>query len=161
MDGVFLLLNLCLLAFATSLSGDDRKKALFNDISEDSSLKDCSMTSMLHKSFHQCSIEGICSFVIKNLKTNEFKKINSEKDLPKNRKGFRLWQKYQSLLTDVPNAPGVLDIGTKKKMMMAPSMLRDRSMTKNITGKFIFDTVETRIKAPRFFLGSLNRFLIK
>ena len=26
---------------------------------------------------------------------------------------------------------------------------------------FFFDTVETRIKEPRFFSGSLNRFLIK
>ena len=139
MDGVFLLLDLCLLVIATLLNGDERTKAVFNEICEDSSLEDTSMTSMLHKSFHQCSIEGRCSFVIKNLKTKEFKKINSEKDLPKNRKGFRLWQKYQSLLTDAPDVPGVSKIGTTKKMMMAPSMLRDRSMTRNMTGRFTFN----------------------
>ena len=93
MHELFLSLLLCLFVFATLSNGDDRKAAFFKEISQGASLEDGTMTNMNHKSFYQCSIERKCSFVIKNLKENEIKKIYNEKDLPKDRKGFRVWQK--------------------------------------------------------------------
>ena len=135
MERVIILLHSYLLVFVTLLNGDDRKRAVFKEVSHATSLEDGTMTNMFHKSFHQCSIEGRCSFVIENLNKNEFKKVYSENDLPRDRKAFRVWQKHQSLLADVQEVQKFI---ASKKLMRASSIPARDQVTPNVTGKFAF-----------------------
>ena len=133
MQRVLILLHLYFLAFVTLLNGDDRKRAVFKEISHDTNLEDGTMTIIFQKSFHQCSIEEKCSFVIENLNKNEFKKVYRDRDLPRDRKGFRIWQKHQSLFADVQE---VQEFIPSKELMRASPISARGKVIPNITGKF-------------------------
>lgn len=51
------------------------------------------VTNLFHKSFHQCSLEDNCNFVVKNTKTNSFKKYSHAANLPKERKTYVIFKK--------------------------------------------------------------------
>ena len=50
-------------------------------------------SSLIHKSFHQCSMKETCNYVIKDIASGSFLLYNSEDDLPQNRTGLRIWKK--------------------------------------------------------------------
>ena len=50
-------------------------------------------TSIIHKSFHQCSMSETCNFVINNIVSGNFNLYNKEDDLPVNKTGLRIWKK--------------------------------------------------------------------
>ena len=49
--------------------------------------------SVLNKYFHRCSLNEQCNFVVKNLKTNFFKEVSDEKDLPTDKNVHAIWKK--------------------------------------------------------------------
>ena len=50
-------------------------------------------TSLLQRSFHLCSLEGECNYVIQDIRTGEFNIREKEEDLPAEKKYFRIWKK--------------------------------------------------------------------
>ena len=50
-------------------------------------------TSIIHRSFHECSMENDCKYVIKELASGKFTLYNRESDLPLSRTGLRIWKK--------------------------------------------------------------------
>ena len=43
--------------------------------------------------FHQCSMKDDCNFITQDKKTKKFRRIKDEKDLPRNRDLYNMWQK--------------------------------------------------------------------
>ena len=50
-------------------------------------------SSLIQKSFHQCSMNVTCNYVIKDIASGSFLLYNSEDELPQNRTGLRIWKK--------------------------------------------------------------------
>ena len=50
-------------------------------------------TSIIHRSFHKCSMEKDCKYVIKDLASGKLTLYNRESDLPLKRTGLRIWKK--------------------------------------------------------------------
>ena len=50
-------------------------------------------SSLIHKSFHQCSMNETCNYVVKNIASGSFLLFKNEDDLPQNRTGLRIWKK--------------------------------------------------------------------
>ena len=94
MCGIVPLLSYCLVTFGLSwTSNAEARKAVFEDISYDQGKGDGSMHGIFHKIFYQCGLEEGCKFVAKSMKSSEYTTIFDEKDLPKDRKNFKIWQK--------------------------------------------------------------------
>ena len=100
--------EILLLAFATysfyPLSSEESRKTFFTDISDDPS-KEGQIYSIFHKTFHQCTIAEDCNFVTKNIKTNKFKKISNESDLPVDREYYKVWKKQEIVNVDENRRP--------------------------------------------------------
>ena len=73
---------------------DDSSKATFENISGE---QHASMTSLLRKSFHRCSLDNGCNFVARNMKTNAYRKYSFEADLPKEKQEFVIFKKKASI----------------------------------------------------------------
>lgn len=50
---------------------------------------------IFNENFHQCSLKGECSFVLRDLNTKVFKEVYEEKDLPTHRRGYAIWKKMR------------------------------------------------------------------
>eukprot|EP00112_Aurelia_sp_Birch-Aquarium-sp1_P006493 Seg1716.15 transcript_id=Seg1716.15/GoldUCD/mRNA.D3Y31 product="Fibrinogen C domain-containing protein 1" protein_id=Seg1716.15/GoldUCD/D3Y31 len=84
-------------AFATILINISRAKqqgTFFEEI-ESETHKEGTVTNLFHKSFHQCGKEESCNFVIKNLETDKYSKVEKISELPTNRTKFRTWKKVE------------------------------------------------------------------
>ena len=57
-----------------------------------------SMTNLLHKRFHRCSLYDDCNFVVRNTKTNAYKEYSLEADLPNDRKKFVIFKKRTGMI---------------------------------------------------------------
>eukprot|EP00112_Aurelia_sp_Birch-Aquarium-sp1_P018058 Seg4254.1 transcript_id=Seg4254.1/GoldUCD/mRNA.D3Y31 product=Ficolin-1 protein_id=Seg4254.1/GoldUCD/D3Y31 len=51
------------------------------------------MTSLFGRHFHKCNINKQCQFVLRDLKTDEYREVTSENDLPQNKEGYKIWKK--------------------------------------------------------------------
>ena len=51
------------------------------------------MQTVFHKSFHQCSLDEDCNFIMKKINDGEYKKVKSETDFPASRNGYHIWRK--------------------------------------------------------------------
>ena len=56
--------------------------------------KSIQRTSFIHKSFHQCSLNETCNYVIKNVADGKFNLYNSKDELPVKMTGLRIWKKF-------------------------------------------------------------------
>ena len=100
--------EILLLAFTTysfyPLSGEESRKTFFTDISDDLN-KEGQISSIFHKTFHHCTIAEDCNFVTKNIKTNKFKEIFKESDLPVDRENYKVWKKQEIVNVDKNGRP--------------------------------------------------------
>ena len=67
---------------------------------EDSiSAREENMQTVFHKSFHRCTLDEDCNFIMKNINGKEYRKVKNDADLPANRNGYQIWIKI--MLKDV------------------------------------------------------------
>ena len=89
--------RLFLIYLITIHSFIDATRAFYEEITESDgktiNAESIQRSSLIHKSFHQCSMNETCSYVVKNIASGSFLLYNSEGDLPQNRKGLRIWKK--------------------------------------------------------------------
>ena len=50
-------------------------------------------STLIHESFHQCSMKETCNYVIKDIASGSFLLYDKEDDLPQNKTGLRIWKK--------------------------------------------------------------------
>ena len=79
----------CELAFISNLKKAS-SRASFELFSGE---QDGTITSLFHKSFHQCSLDDDCNFVARNKETNSYKKFYDQINLPKDMKKYVIFKK--------------------------------------------------------------------
>ena len=55
------------------------------------------LTSIFHKSFHQCSKSSPCNFVVKDTTTNKYETHNNESDITQDRRKLIIWKRKSIL----------------------------------------------------------------
>ena len=99
------ILFLALATYVLYLSrGEESRAAFFVDISDEPN-KEKQKSSMFRKIFHQCSVAEDCKFVTKNIKTNKFKKVLDEDELPADRENYKIWKKQKIVKADENRQP--------------------------------------------------------
>eukprot|EP00112_Aurelia_sp_Birch-Aquarium-sp1_P023791 Seg7233.1 transcript_id=Seg7233.1/GoldUCD/mRNA.D3Y31 product=Intelectin-1 protein_id=Seg7233.1/GoldUCD/D3Y31 len=88
-----LLIACCEVLFITSFNADS-SKATFELFSGE---QHGSVTSISHKSFHQCSLDKDCNFVARDVKSNSHKRYSLESQLPKSRKNLVIFKKRMNI----------------------------------------------------------------
>lgn len=68
-------------------------KAVYEEITSRLEVKDTTLRSMFHKSFHQCSLGEDCNFVVKKITSNTYSLVKRAEDLPKLDGTVRIWKK--------------------------------------------------------------------
>ena len=71
---------------------DSASKAVFEKVHNPSQ----TMASMFHKTFHQCSMDKSCCFVIKDVKSQNFYRLTDHHDIPAEKSHLIIWFKKQS-----------------------------------------------------------------
>ena len=84
------------------------------------------MQSVFHKSFHQCSLDEDCNFIMKKINDEEYKKAKKEKDLPASRSGYHIWRKM--LLKNIR----IEEAAFKKQSKQLKYLLRDQIKCENL-----------------------------
>ena len=64
----------------------------FSDISN-KGFADGGTQTFIDENFHQCGLNEICSFVVRNIKTEKNSLISSEKDLPSKQHDLVIWKR--------------------------------------------------------------------
>ncbi|XP_065052715.1 fucolectin-1-like isoform X2 [Rhopilema esculentum] len=94
--GVFMLLTVLLSMFCftpiKSNESQSTRKSVFEEVHNPTQIK----TSMFHKTFHQCSMDNTCRYVVKDIKNNIFYKFGDEQDIPTERSNLIIWSKKQA-----------------------------------------------------------------
>ena len=70
---------------------------------------------VFNEHFHQCSFKDACKFILKDLKTDAFKELQNEQDLPTDQKGYAIWKKMQTrkmmeISTGISRYPRILEV---------------------------------------------------
>ena len=75
------------------ISASSSTKAVYEEMTSTKDAKDTTLSSMFHKSFHQCSLGQECNFVVKKITSNVYSLVKRADDLPKLDGTVRLWKK--------------------------------------------------------------------
>ena len=87
-----LLVSLFCFATMMAIEIDSASKAVFEEVHNPSQ----TMASMFHKTFHQCSMDKSCCFVIKDVKSQNFYRLTDHHDIPAEKSHLIIWFKKQS-----------------------------------------------------------------
>ncbi|XP_065071329.1 fucolectin-like [Rhopilema esculentum] len=94
--GLFMLVTLLLNIFCfASIKSDENQgtsKSVFKEVHNPTQIT----TSMLHKIFHQCSLDNTCRYVVKDIKNHIFHRFRDEQDIPTERSNVVIWSKKQA-----------------------------------------------------------------
>ncbi|XP_065071303.1 fucolectin-1-like [Rhopilema esculentum] len=94
--GLFLLATFLLNIFCfASIKSDENQstsKSVFEEVHNPTQIT----TSMLHKTFHQCSLDNTCRYVVKDIKNHIFHRFRDEQEIPTKRSNFVIWSKKQA-----------------------------------------------------------------
>ena len=84
-----LLVSLFCFALIKSDESQSTRKSLFEEVHNPTQ----TITSMFHKTFHQCSLDATCRIVVKDVKNSKFYKFKDEQDIPTERSNLIIWSK--------------------------------------------------------------------
>ncbi|XP_065067468.1 fibropellin-3-like isoform X2 [Rhopilema esculentum] len=96
-----LLVSLFCFATMMAIEIDSSSKAVFEEVHNPSQ----TMTSMFHKTFHQCSMDKSCRFVIKDVKNQKFYRLTDQHDFPAEKSNLIIWVKKQSDINKCASSP--------------------------------------------------------
>ncbi|XP_065067473.1 neurogenic locus notch homolog protein 2-like isoform X3 [Rhopilema esculentum] len=96
-----LLVSLFCFATMMAIEIDSSSKAVFEEVHNPSQ----TMTSMFHKTFHQCSMDKSCRFVIKDVKNQKFYRLTDQHDFPAEKSNLIIWVKKQSDINECASSP--------------------------------------------------------
>ena len=78
------------LTFNKVMAVDDYKRSAKFEVIQNPTNE---QTNMFHKSFHECSRNGPCNFVAKNITTRKYYTYNKVDDIPPDRKMLTIWKR--------------------------------------------------------------------
>ncbi|XP_065071407.1 fucolectin-1-like isoform X2 [Rhopilema esculentum] len=94
--GVFMLATLLLQIFCfASINSDESqstRKSVFEEVHNPTQIT----TSMFHKTFHQCSMDYTCNYIVKDVKSHTYNRFKDEQEIPAERSNFVIWSKKQA-----------------------------------------------------------------
>ena len=79
--------------FHSCISFTSSTKAAYEELTSSKDVKDTTLSSTFHKSFHQCSLGKECNFVVKKITSKVYSLVKLPEDLPKLDGTVRLWKK--------------------------------------------------------------------
>ncbi|XP_065051021.1 uncharacterized protein LOC135680773 [Rhopilema esculentum] len=87
---VFLTRCLLVLTLSQVIHGEDNRGSAMFEVIHNPYME---LTSMFHKSFHQCSKSSPCNFVVKDMTTNKYETHNKEGDITQDRRKLIIWKR--------------------------------------------------------------------
>ncbi|XP_065051050.1 uncharacterized protein LOC135680790 [Rhopilema esculentum] len=87
---VFLTRCLLVLTLSQVIHGEDNRGSAMFEVIHNPHME---LTSMFHKSFHQCSKSNPCNFVVKDMTTNKYETHNKEGDITQDRRKLIIWKR--------------------------------------------------------------------